>query len=422
MQRLVAARPEPLTSRFRVTADLVAERALATRRPGRAEAPAAHEPRPRAAAPPAPAAGDRRVPQPRGGRRRRASARRATAAALGVRVGSLVEGEDERSALRFSAPLMTFAIEVIATLDRDDPAYVVDVVSVVESVLDDPRQILFAQQNAARAAEVARLKAEGVPYEERMERLESITWPRPLAELLDALFTTYRSHHPWIADGPVAEVDPARDARGRRHASPRSCGATGSSAARAWCCATSPTRGARSTARCPTTSTRRRLEDVVEWLGELIRATDATLLDEWTLPRRPPRPRPPRARRPRRRSAVAAAGVAHGGAHRRVRLGRAAGQPVATRRWPTAAAGARSDLAEAMAPYWAEYDAHRHRRRRASRRPSSTLVEEPDRWVVTQRLVDPAGDGEWRFVASVDLVASRSEGAPTLQLDNLGRF
>ena len=71
---------------------------------------------------------------------------------LGVRVGSLVEGEDERSALRFSAPLMTFAIEVIATLDRDDPAYVVDVVSVVESVLDDPRQVLQAQQNAARTA------------------------------------------------------------------------------------------------------------------------------------------------------------------------------------------------------------------------------------------------------------------------------
>ena len=49
---------------------------------------------------------------------------------VGVRVGSLVEGEDERSSLRFSSPLITFAIEVIATLDRDDPAYVVDVISV----------------------------------------------------------------------------------------------------------------------------------------------------------------------------------------------------------------------------------------------------------------------------------------------------
>ena len=75
-------------------------------------------------------------------------------------------------------------------------------ISVVESVLDDPRQILYAQQNAAKGAEVARLKAEGVPYEERMERLESITWPQPLAELLDECFTAYRQHHPWVAESP----------------------------------------------------------------------------------------------------------------------------------------------------------------------------------------------------------------------------
>ena len=150
---------------------------------------------------------------------------------------------------------MTFAIEVIATLDRDDPAYVVDVVSVVESVLDDPRQVLYAQQNAAKGAEVARLKAEGVPYEERMERLESITWPRPLAELLDALLRDVPAPPP-VADRPSRRRSRscARCSRAAT-ASPRSCGATGSSAARVSCCATSPTPGARSTARCPTTST-----------------------------------------------------------------------------------------------------------------------------------------------------------------------
>src|SRR5690606_20335697 len=104
-----------------------------------------------------------------------------------------------------AAPLMPFAIEVVATLDKDDPTYVLDTVSVVEAVLDDPRQVLYAQQNAAKAAEVARLKAEGVPYEERMERLEAVTWPRPLAELLDACFTAYRQHHPWVSDEPSAK-------------------------------------------------------------------------------------------------------------------------------------------------------------------------------------------------------------------------
>ena len=71
---------------------------------------------------------------------------------LGVRVGSLVDGQDERAMLRFAAPLMPFAIEVVATFDRDDTAYTTDVVSVVEAVLEDPRQVLYAQENAARAA------------------------------------------------------------------------------------------------------------------------------------------------------------------------------------------------------------------------------------------------------------------------------
>ena len=205
------------TSRFRVTADLVASVL------SRPDGPAAlkhllrtnHDPEPRRRQHQRRAIAVYRSLEAAGVAER---LRDADGRCLGVRVGSLVEGEDERSALRFSSPLMTFAIEVIATLDRDDPAYVVDVVSVVESVLDDPRQILHAQQNAAKGAEVARLKAEGVPYEERMERLESITWPTPLAELLDASRSRRTAqHHPWVTERAVAEVDPARDARGRRH-------------------------------------------------------------------------------------------------------------------------------------------------------------------------------------------------------------
>ena len=57
-------------------------------------------------------------------------------------------------------------------------------VSVVESTLDDPRQILAAQQNKARGEAVAAMKADGVEYEERMERLQDVSYPKPLEELL----------------------------------------------------------------------------------------------------------------------------------------------------------------------------------------------------------------------------------------------
>ncbi len=418
MRRLMSARPEPLMSRFRVTADLVAEVL------GRSDGPAAlkhllrtnHD-----------TASRRRQHQ-----RRAIAVYRSLEAAgvaerqrdenghcVGVRVGSLVEGDDERSALRFSAPLMPFAIEVIATLDHEDPAYVVDVVSVVESVLDDPRQVLYAQQNAAKSAEIARLKAEGMPYEERIERLDSITWPQPLAELIDPCFAAYRLHHPWVAENPspksiLREMLESGDTFATfvgRYRLERSEGLVLRYLTDAW----------RTLDRSLTDDAyTSALEDVVEWLGALIRATDATLLDEWTLLAGRPvhdhhspdapvvtRSGPPAAWRTAVRTA----------AFGWVEL-------LAARSYTALAARSgwsEQRLAEAMAPYWSEYtaigiDAGARSVDRFS------LTEEPGRWVVTQQLADPADDGEWRFVAVIDLEVAEAEGAPSLQLERLGPY
>ena len=56
--------------------------------------------------------------------------------------------------------------------------------SVVESILDDPFPVLMAQSNKARDAAVAAMKADGIEYEERMALLEEITYPKPLDEPL----------------------------------------------------------------------------------------------------------------------------------------------------------------------------------------------------------------------------------------------
>ena len=416
MNRLLSSRPEPLVSRFRVTADLVATVL------GRPEGPTALKQLLRI---------NHDTPLRKRAHKKRAIAvyrsleaagvaerlRDADGRCLGVRVGSLIDGQDERGALRFSAPLMPFAIEVVGQFDQEDPVYVVDVVSVIESVLEDPRQIVFAQQNAARGAEIAKLKSEGVPYEERIERLDSITWPQPLAELLEVCFATYREHHPWVAEGPspksiLREMLEGGDSFAtfvRRYRLERSEGLVLRYLTDAWRTLD------RSLPDAVYTDT---LEDVVEWLGELIRATDATLLDEWAV---------------------------------------LAGKPVhdhlapealtATQTWPppawrtavrTAAFGwvellARRQhagladrsgwedwkIAGAMAPYWAEYPAINIDAQARSTR-HFTLVEESDRWIVTQQLDDPEGNGDWRFTAVVDLEAARVDGAPTLRLEALG--
>jgi superfamily II RNA helicase len=418
MQRLVTSPPEALVSRFRVTADLVAS-VLA-----RPDGPSAlkhllrtnHDAEPRRRQHQRRAIALYRSLEAAGVAERQ---RDANGRCVGVRVGSLVEGEDERSALRLSAPLMTFAIEVVGTLDRDDPAYVVDVVSVIESVLDDPRQVLLAQQNAAKAAEVARLKAEGVPYEERIELLESITWPRPLADVLDACYLTYRQHHPWITAEPspksiLREMLESGDTFAtfvRRYRLERSEGLVLRYLTDAW----------RTLDRSlPDNVYSRSLEDVVEWLGELIRATDATLLDEWAriagrpihdhlAPESPGAagPWPPTAWRTAVRTA-AFGWVELLATHRLTSLADRCG-------W------SEDRLAEAIAPYWAEYDSIGIDADARSAQQFE-LEEEPGRWLVTQRLADPAGDGEWRFLAVVDLEQARVDGAPTLRLEQLGRL
>jgi hypothetical protein len=50
-----------------------------------------------------------------------------------------------------------------------------DVVSVIEATLEDPRQILAAQRDKARGEAVAQMKAAGIEYDERIELLEDVT-------------------------------------------------------------------------------------------------------------------------------------------------------------------------------------------------------------------------------------------------------
>src|SRR6202020_806006 len=108
-------------------------------------------------------------------------------------------------------PLSPFALAAIELLDRESPAYPLDVLSVIEATLDNPRQVLSAQQFRARGEAVAAMKAEGIEYEERMELLEDVTYPKPQAELLEGAFEIYRQGHPWVADHELAPKSVVRD-------------------------------------------------------------------------------------------------------------------------------------------------------------------------------------------------------------------
>ena len=108
-------------------------------------------------------------------------------------------------------PLSPLALAAIELLDRESPEYPLDVLSVIEATLDDPRQVLAAQLFKARGEAVAAMKADGIEYDERMELLEAVTYPQPLADLLEAAYDIYRQGHPWVADHELAPKSVARD-------------------------------------------------------------------------------------------------------------------------------------------------------------------------------------------------------------------
>jgi hypothetical protein len=97
-------------------------------------------------------------------------------------------------------PLSPFLLAALELLDPDSDSFDMDLISMVEATLEDPMPVLRAQQRQARDTAMSQMKADGLDYDERMEKLAEVTYPQPLKELLDEAFTKYRADVPWAND------------------------------------------------------------------------------------------------------------------------------------------------------------------------------------------------------------------------------
>ena len=107
--------------------------------------------------------------------------------------------------------LSLFLIHAIDLLDRDALDYALNVVSLVEAIVPHPKVILRAQVHREKGHMVMAMKAEGIPYEERMEKLEEVTWPKPKGEWIYETYDTYAKHTPWLATEPIRPKSVARE-------------------------------------------------------------------------------------------------------------------------------------------------------------------------------------------------------------------
>jgi hypothetical protein len=165
--------------------------------------------------------------------------------------------------------------------------------------------------------------------------------------------------------------------------------------------------------------------DLVEWLGELVRQVDSSLLDEWEQLTSPDQPLDvpvavPARPRPLTGNERAFTAMVRNALFRRVEL-------FALRRWYDLGeldgdSGWDADRWETVVrAYFAE---HESLNTGADARGPALLIwdkAEPGVWRVWQILDDPAGDHDWGFDVAVDLEASDEEGAAVIRLIDAGR-
>lgn len=340
---------------------------------------------------------------------------------------------DLQADFALDSPLGPFLLEAVPRLDTAAPTWALDVTSLVEATLANPGPVLAAQLDRLRTETLAALKAAGVEYEERIEALDKLEHPKPLREWTYDFFDAYRLAHPWAADDNVRPKSVARDLYERAMTFGEYVAHYGLTRSEGLLLRylSDVYRGL--VRSVPEELKTEELLDLTEWLGELVRQVDSSLIDEWQL----------------LRAATEAGSLEEAVADvgREVELERATPPPppvsanrraftvmvrnAAFRRVELAARRAVADLVEAEAPggldaagwrasldaYFAVYDrieTGAGARAAAWFQVGETPGTDGGRrvWRVRQVLDDPEGAHDMALVGEVDLDASDEEGAP----------
>lgn len=334
-------------------------------------------------------------------------------------------------------PLAHFALAALDVLDPESEEHTLDIVSVIEAVLEGPRQVLMQQQYVARGEAVAEMKADGLEYDERMALLEEVTWPQPLRELLEATYEIYRQRHPWLPEDALQPKSVVREMfeQGMSFTDFVSRYQLARSEGLVLRYLTDAYRTLRQTV--PESHRTPDLEDLVEWLGETVRQTDSSLLDEWEALADPSHVRPdvahhepPPSPRPISKQTRAFAVMIRNAMFRRVELvarddldGLMALERAAADRTdpPAEVVMTRSAWDEAIEEYYDEHD--RVLLDGDARGPSLLVVGDQGRtWPVTQTIHDPEGHHDWVIEAEVDLDASDESGELVLRTTAMRRL
>ena len=415
--RLQESQPEPLVSRFRVSNAMILnlfERedngCLALRKLIRSS----HE----------------------GPTAKRQHARHAIAMIRSLRDAGVIElgpdgarvNEAFQSDFSLNQALSLYVVEAVDVLDPEDAAYPLDVLTLVEATLEQPWAVLYGQTNTLKSRAVAAMKAEGMDYDERMAELEKIDYPKPNAEFLYGTYDLFSERHPWVGNDVLRPKSIARDMYElgmnfveyvKEYGLQRSEGVLLRYLTDAY-------KGFVQTV--PESAKTDELYDVSDWLGLTVRSVDASLLDEWEQLQAPdddvvvPVERHDDETVDITKDVRGFTTMVRNAVWKVVRFVAFKQYDRAAEALSEASEANEWDYArfkEALAPYWAEYDAIQIG---PDARSSAQLqIEQREsEWTLTQTLLDPENHRSWQMKFQIDLEASRNAGVPVITLQTIG--
>jgi superfamily II RNA helicase len=321
--------------------------------------------------------------------------------------------------------LSLWLLDALPQLDRESPTYALDVLTLVESILENPEYVLRQQLDALKTEKLAELKMAGVEYEERMAELEKLEHPKPLREFVYGTFNEFARLHPWVRGDDVRPKSVAREMVERfmdfnEYVREYELGRAEGTLLRYL---SDVYKAVVQTVPAPAKTPE--LEEVEVFLRAMVRAVDSSLLDEWE-----------RMRAPGELAARGAAVVAEEVPGEvdvtqdergfTVLVRNALYQvlrAVARRDWSLAASLMQDCKAEtlehAFAPFYAEHTSVRLDPK--ARSPQATRIEKASSvWQVVQVVSDAEGDDDWALRCTIDLAASARAARPVITFQEAG--
>lgn len=347
----------------------------------------------------------------------------------------VVVNEDLQWDFSLFQALALYLVEAIDVLDAQDPGYALDVVSLVESILENPRVVLYRQVDKLKEALVAQLKAEGMPYEERMDRLDRVTYPQPNLEFLTATFAAFRQAQPWVRGEDLRPKSICREIYEgyfsfheyvRKYGLQRSEGVLLRYISQLYKTLSQTVPERAKTAE---------IYDVLAFFRTMLEHTDTSLIEEWENMLHPELQLAREEKRQEARRELRAYELFHDpkafAARVRAELHQLA-RVLAARDYEEAAASVWPDhdapegpwtaarFEEAMAPFFAEYGEllFNHEARQTDKTHIAQAA--PRVWEVSQVLLDPEGDHLWALKGDIDLTSEERFDGPLVSLKRIG--